>query len=109
MTEHMITIYENAQGGLQTDPDTLHVLHGDQVVWKNQSNTDYYVTDFSPQVPPLFSTGSIPVPPNNTSGPITVQADPVAGISMKYKYSCVSADPGGQVLDPIIIVDAPGS
>ena len=108
MTEHMVTIYEDANGELQTDPDTLHVLHGDQVVWKSRLATEYYVTGFSPQIPPLFSAGSIPVPANQTSGPITVQPDPAPGSVMSYKYSCVSSSPGGKVLDPIIIVDPPG-
>jgi hypothetical protein len=114
MANRFVTVSADQNGNLQAFPDPLHVRYGDQVIWTNGMSGGYgmtggyKVTEFSPVQPPLFASGSIDVPCDNMSDPVTVQANPVSGISMRYKYSCVSTGPDGKVLDPIIIVDPPG-
>jgi hypothetical protein len=109
MANRYVAFYEDGDGTLHATPDPLHVRYGDQVIWTNGTSEDYQVTEFSPAQPALFSSESISLPDNNVSSPVTVQANPSPGISMRYKYSCVSMGPDGKVLDPIIIVDPPGS
>ncbi|HEV2991024.1 MAG TPA: hypothetical protein VG759_21475 [Candidatus Angelobacter sp.] len=108
MANRYVAFYEDGDGTLHASPDPLRVNCGDQVVWTNGTSGEYQVTQFSPAQPALFSSESICLPDNDVSAPVTVKANPAPGISMRYKYSCVSTGPDGKVLDPIIIVDPPG-
>lgn len=108
MANQYVKFYTDGNGALQASPDPLYVSHGDNVIWTSGETGDYKVTAFSPAQPPLFSSGSIDLPGNGTSAPATVQANPSPGVPLIYKYSCVPTSQDGKVLDPVIIVEAPG-
>jgi plastocyanin len=108
MANRYVSFYEDSSHILHASPDPLYVNPGDQVIWTNGMSGEYRVTNFSPTLPALFSSGSIDLPGNNASAPATVQANPAPGTSVAYSYACVPVLPTAQALDPIIIVETPG-
>lgn len=105
--KYYVVAYVDDSGIERVAPKTLRVSSGDKVIWANNLDESYSAEDFQGPVgaPPLFPDPSYPMPPNGASKPAEVQ-NSLPGTT-SYTYSCRNGL--GEELDPVIIVDNPGT
>jgi len=104
-----VVAYVDDAGIERVAPKTLHVGYGDKVIWANNLSDSYTAQDFAYQGPDdpgqLFPATSYPMPPNGQSNSAQVQISQIG--SFRFQYNCINGS--GETLDPVIIVDNPGT
>jgi hypothetical protein len=104
-----VVAYVDDAGIERVAPKTLTVTRGDKVIWANNLGESYTAQDFAYQGPgdpgQLFPASSYPMPPNGQSNAAQVQISQAG--SFTFQYNCVNGL--GEMLDPVIIVDNPGT
>ncbi|MBZ5524072.1 MAG: hypothetical protein LAP21_17695 [Acidobacteriia bacterium] len=103
--KYYVVAYLDDAGIERVAPKTLTVSYGDKVIWANNLGEDYTAQDFQGPAGQLFPDKSYPMPPNGASNSAQVQVSQVGKTT--YTYNCVNGL--GEMLDPVIIVDNPGT
>jgi plastocyanin len=109
--KYFVLAYLDTNGNVErVAPKSLTISYGDKVIWANNLGENYTAQDFVYQGPgpspgQLFPANSYSMPPNGQSS--SAQAQISQNGTFSYTYNCINGS--GESLDPVIIVDNPGT
>jgi hypothetical protein len=119
MKQHVV-IYVDENGNSVVNPATIHVKKGHLVVWCSNIQDALYAKNFrlrNPPGPKLFTESEFAIPQNDQGPSSAVLPTPSAGTTWTYDYDISTLaghlitfkDLAGTIIDPVIIVDPPGT